>query len=165
MICICVFDFIENLIINHLLTVDGLFAGMKIEKDFIFNEMYDYPQKLPNNIIVENDVYISGQLNINETINDVNYKKLCEFLSLSSSSDLANGKTKIEKNLIIYGNVNFEIEPELNYLNDINIMELYDNVWFNNDNITITSSLSLDEVIFEEPIVLKVISFSFFFSL
>lgn len=113
----------ENIVIEQTIQLQGPLSGIRIPNDLILRNSSEI-QILSKYITFNANVKIFDILTIQDTINSINYSKICELIS---SADIT------PYGLQVIGKSEFERDPTVEYLNECLFSDLIKNIWFVDD--------------------------------
>ncbi|XP_058458977.1 uncharacterized protein LOC131435292 [Malaya genurostris] len=138
--------FHEGFVSSQPVMVHGLVSGLDLEKDILLNYSTE-PQQLEE-LRIDGNLLVTGQIKIGSTLNGMNYVKLQEFTSSSGLDQPIN--------IEVQGNVHFQGQTDITELNGYNLKQLHRDAWLSNrNNENITGRFRFEQVRFEENVYVK----------
>lgn len=140
----------ENIIIEQSLQLQGPLSGIRVPNDLILRNSTEI-QILSKYITFNGNVKVYDTLTIQDTINSINYSKICELIS---SNDLT------PYGLQVIGNAKFDKDPTVDYLNKLPLNDLFENVWFVDDEyINFIENIEFRKIVIRDAALLTVSEF------
>ncbi|XP_039440737.1 uncharacterized protein LOC120421572 [Culex pipiens pallens] len=132
--------FHEGVVSYQPVTVNGLISGLNLATDVLLDQASD-PQQLEE-IKIDGNLLVSGEIHVSHTLNGMNYAKLREFTTATGSTP------DRPMNVEVYGNAHFEVQPEIVTLNGYNLEQLHRDVWLANRDEVLTGNYRFENAHF-----------------
>ncbi|GAB0097439.1 hypothetical protein DMENIID0001_130760 [Sergentomyia squamirostris] len=130
--------FLDDIMLFNSLTLNGTLSGHPMPQ--LLNKRGKTSYKIPK-LTINGNLYVDkNNIWILDSINNIYMPALVNFAQPSSAGTLHN--------LVVHGNVTFNIEPNVIYLNSFNIRTLFENALMVYNKIFFAESLHLSEADF-----------------
>lgn len=129
------------MVIEHSLKLQGPLSDIRVPDDLILRNSTEI-QVLSRYITLNADVKVSDILTIQDTINAINYSRICELISPSEGSAFG---------LRIIGEASFERDPTVEHLNGWPFDGLVNSVWFVDDEyVNFNENIEFSDIVIRD---------------